>query len=140
MEESSSRPEGQGVEGSAPDPDRHPAGRPSELACPECGGVLFEQTDPPLSFRCRVGHAYSGDSLVARHSQKLEEVLWSAVVALEERSDLFRRVGERLAKRGRGPLQRRYEEEAESAAEDAHILRSVVMGLQNVPSLTPQGA
>ena len=114
--------------------DEHPPGRPSELACPECGGVLWEQPGDLPGFRCRVGHAYSPDSLVSRHSQKLEAVLWSAVVALEERADLFSRLSRRVASRGGGAAKRRYERDAERATRDAAVLRSVVTALANPPS------
>lgn len=121
------------TEGGSP---RHPAGRPSELTCPECGGVLWEEPGEPLSFRCRTGHAYSPGSLVGRHSQKLEEVLWSAVAALEERADLLRRIGRRHAGAGSTGARVRYEVEAEAAIRDAHALRSVVVSLENPPSPT----
>ena len=106
--------------------DRIPEGRPSELTCPECGGVLWAQGGDGVTFRCRVGHAYSADSLVARHSQKVEEALWSAVVALEERADLFRRVSGRLARTGSGHLRARFEVGADSALENAKVLRDAI--------------
>ncbi|HET6793649.1 MAG TPA: chemotaxis protein CheB [Acidimicrobiales bacterium] len=114
----------------------HPPGHPSELACPECGGVLWEQPEPPHDFRCRVGHAYSPDSLVSRHSQKLEEVLWSAVVALEERADLFRRVSRRLQGQGAQKMHRRYSDSADLATSHAAALRSLIEGTENPPSPT----
>ncbi len=42
------------------------AGKPSVFSCPECGGVLWEIQDGDLlRFRCRVGHAYSIESVLA---------------------------------------------------------------------------
>jgi two-component system chemotaxis response regulator CheB len=111
----------------------HPEGRPSELACPECGGILWEQPDPPPTFECRVGHSYSPASLVARHSQKLEEALWSAVVALEERADLFERVSGRLSQSGGSGARLRYEQGAAAARHDAGVLKSLLLGLDNPP-------
>jgi two-component system chemotaxis response regulator CheB len=102
------------------------AGRPSELTCPECGGVLWAEGGEEMTFRCRVGHAYSPGSLMARHTQKVEEALWSAVVALEERADLFRRVGRRLGRTGGGHLQRRFQASADSAREKAQVLRDAI--------------
>ena len=114
----------------------HPEGRPSELACPECGGVLWEQRDPAPRFQCRIGHSYSPESLVERHSQKVEEALWSAVVALEERADLFTRVGERLSGRAGGRVQRRYEAGAAAARTSAQALRQVVLDVERPPPPT----
>jgi two-component system chemotaxis response regulator CheB len=57
-------------------------GEPSEFTCPECGGTLWEQQEGNLlRFRCRVGHAYSTESLVAEQREALEGALWGAVVA-----------------------------------------------------------
>src|SRR5207248_1873454 len=58
-------------------------GEPSEFTCPECGGTLWEQPEGNLlRFRCRVGHAYSTESLLADQRHALEGALWGAVVAL----------------------------------------------------------
>src|SRR5207302_739863 len=41
-------------------------GAPSAFSCPECGGVLWEIQDGDLlRFRCRVGHAFSVESVLA---------------------------------------------------------------------------
>lgn len=114
-------------------------GRPSELTCPECGGVLWAEGGEQMTFRCRVGHAYSPDSLVARHSRKVEEALWSAVVALEERADLFRRVGRRLGRTGPRHLQTRFEVGADSALESARVLRDAIPGIVIPPLPGDQG-
>ena len=120
--------------------DRILEGRPSELTCPECGGVLWAHGGEEMTFRCRVGHAYSPDSLVARHSQKVEEALWSAVVALEERADLFRRVSGRLARTGTGHLRTRFEIGADSALENAKVLRDAIPEIVITPPHSDQGS
>ena len=38
--------------------DTHRLGNPVALSCPDCGGVLSQmRREPPLRFRCQVGHA-----------------------------------------------------------------------------------
>src|SRR5206468_1143776 len=55
----------------------NPPGRPSGLVCPECGGVLWQSEHGNLlHFRCHVGHAYGGESLLAAQSDALEGALW----------------------------------------------------------------
>lgn len=72
--------------------------RPSRFACPDCNGVLWEMGDgASIWFRCRIGHAYGGDALLAAKADELEAALWSAVNTMEERAEL----SERLARRAR---------------------------------------
>lgn len=57
------------VEIAAGQPIRHGAfadrSKPVALTCPDCGGVLSEmEGGHPIRFRCQVGHAYTGQSLL----------------------------------------------------------------------------
>ena len=67
----------------------------SGLTCPECNGALWEASDGELiRYECRVGHAYTVDSLVVEQAAALEAALWGALRALEERAALARRLAE----------------------------------------------
>lgn len=64
--------------------DRHD-GQPSVFTCPECHGTLWQVEEGELSrFRCRVGHAYSSETLLAEQETALEAALWAALRSLEE--------------------------------------------------------
>jgi two-component system, chemotaxis family, protein-glutamate methylesterase/glutaminase len=70
-------------------------GIPSDLACPECGGVLFQIRDERvLRYRCKLGHGLSGKTLLRDLAAAREDALWSALRAINEEADLARRLAE----------------------------------------------
>ena len=74
-------------------PDGTTPGVPSPFSCPDCHGVLNHVPDSDLTrFRCRTGHAWTSQSLVAEQEEQVEEALWIALRVLEERADLSRRL------------------------------------------------
>ena len=105
-------------------------GVPSALTCPECGGSLFEREETGLvHFRCRTGHAYSPESLLAKQTEMLESSLWAALRALEENAALARRMARRMRADRRHSLayESRYAKRAEEAERHADVLRKVLM-------------
>jgi two-component system, chemotaxis family, protein-glutamate methylesterase/glutaminase len=108
--------------------DESRPGNPSPFGCPECGGVLWEQPDAgPPRFRCRVGHAYSAESLLASQHDGFETALWTALRALEEKAALSRRLSRRAHERNMPEVAARFEEQkagAEHAASVVHQLLS----------------
>ncbi len=66
----------------------------THLTCPDCHGPIDRYKYGNLTeFRCRVGHAYSGESMLAAHEDAEERALWSAVESLEEGADLVSELG-----------------------------------------------
>lgn len=52
------------------------------LTCPDCGGTLWWHEDYGSErFRCRVGHSYSAEGLLAGKNAAVEAALWAAIVA-----------------------------------------------------------
>lgn len=107
------------------EPDR--PGRPSGFSCPDCNGVLYEIHDGDLvRYRCRVGHAWSPESLFGEQAQQLEGALWMALRGLEEKAALARTMGERATDRNNPLTARRFGEQAEEAARAASLIRSML--------------
>lgn len=108
--------------------DEHRPGTPSGFGCPDCGGTLWELSEGELvRFRCRVGHAWTANSLLAEQADGVEAALWTALRALEERAALCHRIAERLHRRGSRAAERRFLEQAHQAKQRAAILRQVLM-------------
>jgi two-component system chemotaxis response regulator CheB len=106
-------------------------GPPSRYTCPECGGTLFETDDGEmLVFRCRVGHGYTGDTLLAAQHPHHESALYAAIVALEERADLNRRMARRVEQSGRRDRANRYWQEADATEHQASLVRDAVARLR----------
>jgi two-component system chemotaxis response regulator CheB len=103
-------------------------GVPSGFACPDCGGALWELHDGDLvRYRCRVGHAWSPDSLLARQSDGLEAALWSALRALEERAALATKMAERADQRGYDLVASKFREQIGEAEGHARVIRNVLL-------------
>lgn len=102
-------------------------GRPSALACPECGGVLNEIEDGGLvRYRCQVGHAFAPESLHGAQRTALEGALWAALRALEEQAALARRMAVRAREMRQIKSSTRHDERAEGAEKQARIVRQVL--------------
>jgi two-component system, chemotaxis family, protein-glutamate methylesterase/glutaminase len=105
---------------------RHP-GRPSGFSCPDCNGVLWEiEEDQIFRFRCRVGHEWSPEGLLAQQNDGIEAALWIALRSLEERGSLSRRMAKSAEDRGHQISAGRFQEHAEEAEHGAALLRALL--------------
>ncbi|TDY50937.1 hypothetical protein BX592_108174 [Paraburkholderia rhizosphaerae] len=69
------------------------SGSPSGFNCPDCRNVLFEVRDERiLRFRCRAGHAFSAQSLLALQAETMENQLAALFGSLHEEAMLSRRL------------------------------------------------
>lgn len=106
------------------------AGPDDVFTCPNCGGPLSEEATTsgggPLHFRCRVGHAWSMESLRGEQRDELEQVLWSAVRVLNERAALMRRLTERAGQRGHRRAESVYRARTREAMDEASRLQHLI--------------
>jgi two-component system, chemotaxis family, protein-glutamate methylesterase/glutaminase len=75
----------------AADLDVKRLGQISEFTCPDCHGSLIEINNDKLKrFRCHTGHSFSNGSLLAELTDSVEQSLWTAIRAVEERIRLLK--------------------------------------------------
>lgn len=103
-------------------------GTSSPYSCPECGGVLWEIDDEGLlRFRCRVGHAFSLQGVMAEQAEATEKALWMALKTLEERGSLLRRMIRNANRYSNQHLVPRFSEELRTTEQGASSLRKVLL-------------
>lgn len=106
--------------------DMQQLGTPTVLSCPACKGVLWELQEGKLTrYRCHVGHSYLPGSLVADQSERIVDALYTALATMEEKAEMFRRIGHEVGEVL--PKERlRYEELADRQDEQAEVLRKLI--------------
>ena len=104
-------------------------GKLSPFTCPACRGALWElEEGDSLRYRCHTGHAFSKESLLADQSTGIEDALYSALRAVEEKAAALRRLGERH--QGQSvKLTEDFRTRAHELDQTAEVLRSLLSGL-----------
>ncbi|SDW55488.1 two-component system, chemotaxis family, response regulator CheB [Amycolatopsis xylanica] len=101
----------------------------SGYTCPDCQGALIEIAPDANHYRCRVGHAWSAESLLAAQVDELERALWTALRSLDEKTGLARRMQADAHERGHELLVERYRRSAEESSIAAEVLRRYLISL-----------
>jgi two-component system chemotaxis response regulator CheB len=101
-----------------------PPGMRTDITCPRCGGVLWEEVEDKLTiYRCRAAHVYSPDSLLTVQGEGLDSAIWRPIRMLQERGALLRRLAARAQSQGRERSARRFDDEADAALRRAAEMR-----------------
>ena len=98
----------------------------SGYTCPDCQGSLTE-VGPEGRYRCRIGHAWTAQSLLAAHDGEFRFALQKALRALDEKAGLARKLASQFAGRHPGGLAERYAASAAEATEAADTLRRFLL-------------
>ena len=95
--------------------------------CPECGGPLSEfNGDRVPYYRCRVGHAYSPQSMLGAQQELVENSLWAAVVSLQQQAEINRRLAHDARQAGRKHSAPHFQDRAKNAARHAEVVQSML--------------
>ena len=97
--------------------------------CPECNGPMWAiEAGNLLHFHCRIGHAFSGQSLLVEKNMALETALWSAVNALKDKSNIAGQLLSLLKKsKSKSETPQYYREQIESADYYSDQLREILV-------------
>jgi two-component system, chemotaxis family, protein-glutamate methylesterase/glutaminase len=99
----------------------------SALTCPSCHGALWEvDRHGVLQFRCRVGHAYSTQSMIDEQAAAVDRALWAGLRALEERGALNDRLATGADARGHARAAKQFRGLARRARLHADRLRGLM--------------
>ena len=114
--------------------------KPTDLVCPECGGVLRAFDEHGIErFHCRVGHDYSPVALAEAYDARLEAALWQAIRTLEESASVSRRLADSARSRGATATAARFDARERDAAERADVVRSAILRLSDLEETPPVG-
>ena len=80
-----------------------------------------------MRFRCRVGHAYGAESLIAAKKEELETALWTALRALEEKAALHRRLSDDAGSLRNTRVAKQFRESAEDLHQQAQTIRDLLL-------------
>ena len=117
-----------GLDPSAIDGDERP-GELSSFTCPECTGPLYEIQDGRLvRFRCRVGHAFTAESMLEEKTEALENALYVALNTLEESAMMADRLANRSRELRQEHATARFEQRARETRQQAGVIRQVLTG------------
>jgi two-component system chemotaxis response regulator CheB len=105
-------------------------GRRSVLACPDCGGVMWEIEEGDLSrFRCHVGHTYTAEVMSLALDENLRRALATALRALEERVALAGKLYRQADDSGHRTLAETWRDKARDYEREMEVIRDSVRRL-----------
>jgi len=102
-------------------------GRRSVLACPDCGGVMWEIDEEELvRYRCHVGHTYTAEVMSLALDENLRRALATALRALEERVALARKLHRQAVDGGHRLLAQTWAEKAREFEREMDVIRGSI--------------
>ena len=121
--------------------DSEQPGTPVGLGCPECsGGMQMVETGSALHYVCHAGHSYSPQTLLAARDDGIEQAVWTAISALQEKATVLRQLAHRADQVGDDAGHAHHHGAAQYALHAAGLLREQVMGERTGAAVGPGGA
>ncbi|HEY9750481.1 MAG TPA: chemotaxis protein CheB [Allocoleopsis sp.] len=103
-------------------------GTRTTYTCPECNGSIWQiGTSEPLRFRCHTGHSFTANVFLSEQTQNLENALWSAVRAMEEKVTFSRQMAERMESYNLLNDAAKYQEHAKGLDQEVAMIRGLIL-------------
>jgi two-component system, chemotaxis family, protein-glutamate methylesterase/glutaminase len=121
--------------GDAAELDVTQLGNISQFTCPDCHGSLVQLTNGNLQrFRCHTGHSFGGPSLLAELTDSVEQSIWTAIRAVEERIRLLKHLAQHASDLDETEAISTLDRELQENERRADLLRQAAMldGSKNV--------
>ncbi|EJW12652.1 protein-glutamate methylesterase protein [Rhodovulum sp. PH10] len=113
--------------------DHH--GRRSVLACPDCGGVMWEFDEGELlRFRCHVGHAYTAEMMTLALDENVRRAIASALRGFEERIALVEKLAEQSEHDARPSLAANWRQRAIEYRREIAVLEEALQRMDRAGS------
>ncbi|MFE1746357.1 chemotaxis protein CheB [Coleofasciculus sp. H7-2] len=103
-------------------------GTRTTYTCPECNGSIWQiGKEEPSRFRCHIGHSFTANVFLSEQTQNVENALWSAVRAMEEKVTFSRQMAERMKNYNLQKAATKYEDHAESLDKEVSLIREIIL-------------
>ncbi|MCC5667298.1 chemotaxis protein CheB [Nostoc sp. CHAB 5784] len=103
-------------------------GTRTTYTCPECNGSIWQiGKEQPLRFRCHIGHSFTANVFLAEQTQNLENALWSAVRAMEEKVTFSRQMAEQMRNYNLTIAATKYENHAMNLDKEVSLVRGIIL-------------
>ena len=113
--------------GSSSMDDMDSIGHRSVLACPDCGGVMWELDEEDMvRYRCHVGHSYTAELMSLALDDNLRRALASALRALEERVALGRKLYRQAVDGGHRLLAQNWADKTREFEREMDVIRASI--------------
>jgi two-component system chemotaxis response regulator CheB len=108
-------------------------GRRSVLACPDCGGVMWEiDEEDSVRYRCHVGHTYTAEVMSLALDDNLRRALASALRALEERVALARKLYRQATDSGHRLLAETWADKGRDFEREMDVIRGSIRRMDRI--------
>lgn len=113
----------------------------SVLACPDCGGVMWEiDEDDVVRYRCHVGHTYTAELMSVALDESLRRALASAQRALEERVALARKLYKQAVDSGHRLLAENWSQKAREFEREMDVIRDSIRRVDQLAANSERAA